>query len=327
MRSLADILKGVAISKGGSEVSFLDQQKAKDFLNKLLGVSIIYRYVGDKRLNVEYGYDTNRVEILSKHLFLYGDKGKLFYDELKQKADNNNFAVIYRKNFEFIYKKLYKILVNTGNLRSIKTRNQISKLDNLNEFQAYFMEVTIEDWCNEIEKLNDTDKTILKNYYLSFLHTVGSAGFGSNSYFLSTSLDYNFCREWYDENEAEYGEKGIIIAGWTSKGSVIKTFSEKNKQRVQRLGFPVFDSQLFPDQKEVTLMCGLLPQYIIGYFYRDKFEINPYILNLNINEDISSIVENGLPVDQKDFMKCIHETGLKYYYSVCDGFSWQHDLS
>lgn len=327
MRSLADILKGVAISKGGSEVSFLDQQKAKDFLNKLLGVSIIYRYVGDKRLTAEYGCDTNRVEILSKHLFLYGDKGKLFYDRLNQKAYNIDFAEIYRKNFEFIYNKLYKILVNTDNLSSIKTRDQIYKLDNLNEIQAFFMRETLEEWCDKIEKLSDTDKTILKNYYLSFLHTVGSAGFGSNSYFLSTSLDYKFCREWYDENEAEFGEKGIIIAGWTSKGSVIKTFSEKNKQRVQRLGFPIFDSQLFPDQKEVTLMCGLLPHYIIGYFYREKFEINPYILDLNMNVDISSIVENGLPVDQKDFLKHIHKTGLKHYYSFCDGFSWQHDLS
>jgi hypothetical protein len=67
---------------------------------------------------------------------------------------------------------------------------------------------------------------------------------------------------------------------------------------------------------EITLKGGLLPHYIIGYFYLEngveRFELNPAIFKI---EDSDWPLE-GLPIDQTQFDERIRGTQFKKAFFV-----------
>lgn len=320
MDKVINILNKLTITNCGKVIVEEDKQKIMSSINSLLKSVFIFRYVDNKYLHAQFQSDLGNIEVLSKHLFLYGDKGKLFYEDLNQKTYNLDINEIDCKNFEFIYNKLTKVFVDTENLTSKDIQVAISNLSNIQELRYFFSHTRVEEWCYKIAQLCENDKLIIKDYYVSILHTIGLAGYGRNTYFLSTSTNYDFCEILRKRNREMHNEDGIIILGWTSKREYVKTFGSKSYSLIKRLGFPLIESPIFPKQHEITLKCGLLPHFIIGYLYDDKFEINPYVLT------VDSIDKKGLPVDQKDFLQNISLTNLKYYYSVCDGIYWQQGV-
>lgn len=289
------------------------------FLHSLSKTTLLYRYAGDKYLRGLFNSDTCNIDTLSKHIFLFGDKGHLFYEDKIKKISKSNFSEIEQNTFKYIYDKLYKVYVNTGNLKSTGTKMALLRLSCYDECNKFFSSVTLSNWIEKVSLLNNDDKTIIKHYYLSFLHTVGAAGIDNCSYFLSTSTDYNFCNKLCIEHKEKQNEEGAILVGWTGKQKYIRTFGERNSNHIKKLGFPMINNALFPNQHEITLMCGLLPHFIIGYFYKDKFEINPYVFEI---DDLENVMIEGLPVKQDDFMMIMNETNIKLYYNMCDGFYW-----
>lgn len=184
---------------------------------------------------------------------------------------------------------------------------------------------TQEEWQNKINTLNSIEKGQVKDYYLSFLHTIDKAGSGQYSYFLSTSVNKKQA-DWFRHNS------GIILVGWTNaKNIYCSGIEEELKDKVSKLGFPTFNSKVYSKQMERTLKCGILPHYIVGYHYvdlrdngADKFEINPYILKIN---NFSNVRVNGLPVDQTYFNEKIKKTNFKSHYLFCDDLYWPIDIS
>ena len=302
----------------GNPVSEEEKKIFESFLNALFRVSVVYRHVGDSYLEMQYRTRTNNIELLSEHIFLYGDKGKLFYEELDQKTFNKDISEIKDEVFSFIYKKYIKVFVE----KALKSHKTIDAVDTFCKkepsFVSFWSNMTEEEWMKRIDKLDEKEKRKMKDYYVSLRHTVGLAGYGRNSYFLSTSRDMNI------RNIMGWQNDGIEIVGWTKisrKNVITYDKTEKLSVIVKSIGFPIVSHAIFPVQREITYKCGILPHYIVGYLYgKDSFEINPYILK---KQDFGSVCEKGLDIDQTLFYQRLSEVGYKSTYIELDDMSFQ----
>ena len=302
----------------GNPVSEEEKKILESFLNALFRVSVVYRHVGDSYLEMQYRTRTNNIELLSEHIFLYGDKGKLFYEELDQKTFNKDISEIKDEVFSFIYKKYKKVFVE----KALKSHKTIDAVDTFCKkepsFVSFWSNMTEEEWLKRIDNLDEKEKRQMKDYYVSLLHTVGLAGYGRNSYFLSTSRDMNI------RNIMGWQNDGIEIVGWTKisrKNVITYDKTEKLSVIVKSIGFPIVSHAIFPVQREITYKCGILPHYIVGYLYgKDSFEINPYILK---KQDFGSVCEKGLDIDQTLFYQRLSEVGYKSTYIELDDMSFQ----
>lgn len=280
------------------------------------GNKLIFRYVGNDILIREYNCGLDNISLLSQYIFLYGDKSKLFYEDLNQKSYNLFIDEIDKRNFEFIYDKLVKIFVHTDKLSSTNTKNALYNSEDYLNAHQYFLNVSKEYWINKILKINETERQLIKDYYVSYLHTIGLPAFGRNTYFLSTSTDYHFCRQWQIQNNRN-NKDGIILVGWTKKCDIKKPAGKRINNLLKKYNLLTFNSTIFNKQKEVTIKCGLLPHFIIGYFYKDCFEINPNILTTK-EADIPNIVVNGLNIDQQKFLHIFSKTNFRSFYIQAD---------
>ena len=219
---------------------------------------------------------------------------------------------------EFIYNKIQKVFVQL-NLKSERTKEKVGILVKKNPvFLAYWRHMTKEKWLNEIANLSKLKKVQLKDYYVALLHTVGLAGYGRNSYFLSTSESYNI------EKVMGLKQKYIELVGWASPklGVFSKSRFNKTADVIKQCGFPVVDGAVFPEQKEITLKCGLLPHFIIGYFYEGGFEVNPAIFD---TQDYSHAVKEGVVVNQSSFSEKIKNMNYRSTFLFCDDIYFQID--
>lgn len=283
------------------------------FYKSISGSSIIYRGVDGEYLSRRYNTDASNLSLLSELLFLYGDKGEEFCKDIHFEIDINNTE---RICFQSILNNLKETFSNrNSNNDAVNNRLPEFCKDNYTAIHN-IISINEEEWCERIDPLPEETKIKIKDYYISFLHTIGKAGYGNYSYFLSTTKNYKTA-EFFRHND---NEDGIIIVGWTNGKGIICTEEPSLKTIVESCGLPTFDKDFFPGQKEITYKCGLLPHFIIGYHYKDKFEINPYILKI---EDMSAVRKEGLPVNQKPFIELLSKTNFKSYYNVCDCFYWQ----
>lgn len=282
------------------------------FFSFLHNVSIVYRCVGADYLHKQYNTSKDNIGLLSEYIFLYGDKGKLFYDELNQKTKNLKIDEITTIAFSYIYEKFQNIFISKK-IEAPKTLEAIDKY-NLSEpdFINYWEQISRNEWLLQIEKLDVGDKQQVKDYYVALLHTVGMAGYGRNSYFLSTSRRKDI------GTILNIPHDGIEIVGWVKVGrNNVYTFDciERNAQNVRRLGFPIIKTPIYPKQKEITFKCGLLPHFMIGFFYDDAFEVNPYIFD---SKSFLTASREGLPVCQAPFYERLKEVNYRSTYIECD---------
>lgn len=315
---IRDLLDKCSITKSGDECGNEVKDKIISFVDAIYDdkMKIIFRYVGNNILLKEYNCGLNDISLLSQSVFLFGDKAKLFYDDLNQKSRNLSIDEIDKRNFEFIYDKFVKIFMHTEKLDSMKTKEALYKSNDYLYAHQYFSNESKESWTNKIMKLKETKRQMIKDYYVSYLHTIGLTAYGRNTYFLSTSTDYNFCNELLNNNLG-FCQEGLIFVGWAKQNETNNILSKQIEKLMNKNNLPRFNKNVFPDQKEITLKCGLLPHFIIGYFYRNKFEINPYMLNAK-EKDIPAIVKNGFDIDQKNFHAYFSKTNFRDYFD-CDG--------
>lgn len=307
-------MKGHLTCKGES-LTDSDEEKFFSFTNSLKGSSIIYRGLSKDYLKQIYHAGVEDLPVLSERLFLYGSKGKIFCENFKSEYDINNIDDIC---FKSILNTLKETFTNESkNSNSVNRHMPFFKKDNdaaIKELVSY----SEETWVKKIGGLSEEGKENVKDYYISFLHTIEKAGYGKYSYFLSTTRKRQQA-ERFRRNE----ETGIIVVGWTNDKRIKCVDCHDLKEIVSNYGFPTFDKPVYPEQKEITYKCGLLPHFIIGFYYKDKFEINPYIVKI---DNLSDVCKNGLPIDQKDFIEKISNTGFKSYFNVCDCFYWQQNV-
>ena len=194
----------------GEHISESEKKQFISFLTRLNHVSIVFRCLGNEYIYKQYNTSIDNIPILSEFIFLYGDKAKLFYEKLDNRIHNLYIDDTLNGTMEFIYNKIQKVFVQL-NLKSERTKEKVGILVKKNPvFLAYWRHMTKEKWLNEIANLSKLKKVQLKDYYVALLHTVGLAGYGRNSYFLSTSESYNI------EKVMGLKQKYIELVGWAS---------------------------------------------------------------------------------------------------------------
>ena len=320
MQNKLEYILNKRLTVKGETLSVEKIRTLEHFLSYLRNVSIVFRCLGDDYLQKQYNTSKDNIGLLSEYIFLYGDKGKLFYDELDQKRRNLNIDELTRITFSYIYDKFQKVFISQR-LKSPRTIEAIERFYHSEpNFISYWEHISKNEWLSQIERLDARDKQQVKDYYVAMLHTVGLAGYGRNSYFLSTSRRKDI------GTILNIPRNGIEIVGWVKVGrNNAYTFDriEKKAQNVNKLGFPTAKTLLYPKQKEITYKCGLLPHFIIGFFYDDAFEVNPYIFE---SKRFMNVSREGLPICQVPFYERLKEVNYRSTYIEHDDIFFQFAL-
>ena len=110
-----------------------------------------------------------------------------------------------------------------------------------------------------------------------------------------------------------------------AKGTIDFVISE-NKKVVMDIGMPYCDTPVYPEQKEISLRCGFLPHFIIGFKVENEFYVNPAVFTsidkMHAMESFKDLckyrrhlMSYGLEVDQAGFEEFCKQTNYKRYYS------------
>lgn len=276
-----------------------EQQQFFSFIKSLKSskrVRFVFR--GNSNIIKYYDTDVDNIPLLSHCIFCIGDKGCYF---LQKKL------IDFKEIFPVIWNK-FNDKVCKLNFRSEQTKQHVLHFLKCNpEIQQYFSNEQNRKSFECISDLPIEDRKKVADYYLSILHTIGKSANGK-SFFLFASKNYMVADEFK-------GTNSIIIYGWLPKkginNHIIKYIDvEKSSSFVKKIGLPTCNVPIYPEQREICIKCGLLPNYIIGFQHDNKFYINPNILETQWHDNI---VYDGLDIDQKNFNDLL--TKLKYSQS------------
>lgn len=296
------------------ELSLLQREQFNAFLETLQNETIVYRGISQEALKGQYKIGIDQINLLSEYIFCVGCKGKTYYENKCKNYESVNVEDITDVVISRLFDKLKQVCY--GEYSSENTMQYIGKFRFNNcELIEYFARTSKAEWLATFKQLDVKSQRIAKDYYTLFLHTIGLAGFG-RTYALSTTTSF--------KESFRYMQDGIIIIGWTSMKMTESSKSLKSKFRRLKSSLPEFHGRVFPEQQEVTLKCGLLPHYIIGYLHNNNFFINPAIFSSIDEKD--SIPQNGLPVDQIDFQKLIRKANYKKYCMMEECFYFDVSL-
>lgn len=299
-----EILKSLELYNGANRLTQSEFNDLKLLIGKLKSsrrVRFIYR--GDSNVFDQYKVDSKDVTLLAHYIFCLGAKSLCFFQN--KYVDRNSIFSLIREKF---HNKVCKLDFTSGG-----TIERVSEFLKENPMlNNYFSDESNKDHFESLSLLSVSKANKVVDYYLSILHTIGKSGNGE-SFFLSSSTNYLVADKFK-------GDNNIIIYGWLPKRGIkyrIINYKdiEKNSLFIKSLNLPTYQVPLYPEQSEICIKCGLLPQYIIGFQYGTKFYINPNTLK-PWNDDI---MYDGLDIDQKEFNDLFNATKLKKSFVFCDG--------
>lgn len=282
-----------------------EQQQFFSFIKSLKSskrVRFVFR--GNSNIIKYYDTDVDNIPLLSHCIFCIGDKGCYF---LQKKL------IDFKEIFPVIWNK-FNDKVCKLNFRSEQTKQHVLHFLKCNpEIQQYFSNEQNRKSFECISDLPIEDRKKVADYYLSILHTIGKSANGK-SFFLSASKNYLVADEFK-------GTNSIIIYGWLPKkginNHIIQYIDvEKSSSFVKKIGLPICNVPIYPEQREICIKCGLLPNYIIGFQHDNKFYINPNILKTQWHDNI---VYDGLDIDQKNFNDLLTKSKYSQSFIYYDG--------
>ena len=187
-----------------------------------------------------------------------------------------------------------------------------------------------DSFIESLDTYNVIELNQWKIFFLSFLHNDGSLNvFKSSSPFLSltqgwkkyrTARNFSFMRN-------NYG-RGIIYLYALSKSDnnyfITKEFTKKLK---------AFDIVWYKDiHKEIMLLNGMYPHYLLGVFEvkktsTPKFIFNPALYKLLKNGEEFDFI-GGLTINQNNFLEMAQKLGYKrFFYTYGNGRTFISDIN
>lgn len=264
----------------------------------------IYRGDNLKNVKQKLGLNNNDLPELCYKIFLFGDKAKHYYSHVflsDQKGRVFSINDVSEAVFNYIFEKISKAIKNhhpSTNLFFIRNQKFVeffSKSDNKTVFR------------DRISILSLTEKFFIRNYYLRLLHQLAANGYKLKSHLISTSNAYTvaslFAKRVKDGND-------IIFHGWANK-----TITSSNNIKKHQL--PFYYGTPYA-QKEISILAGLLPHYIIGFelVQQNTFYVNPSLFKTVVSE--KTFIE-GFNVDQTNFYEELPSTGFNKSFVVING--------
>lgn len=290
-------------------------------------MSLVARGESDDNLSKHYNVNTSDPQLLAQIMFNIGAKGRLcLHKEYGIDPDDTSPT-----NFKKICELMRSALRNAGNgtsRRAIKMKSFISDnkcfVDEILNFESKLI--------SKYDNLSTTEKRDINIYYLYILHTINSHKYNQISNFVSSSEYLDVAKEF---------AQNLLIVGWIpTYTSLCYISSHKNHHYgclCKSKQFPYINSPVYPEQAEISLRCGILPHFIIGFRIQNDFYVNPAIFEtMNMFTSYQSdrkiaqlrdeVIKHGLRVDQSKFSEYCKMTNYKRYFTF-DGQQYKnHNL-
>lgn len=303
--------------------------KLWNFYQMMVGSTLstfILRGDSDENLRSQFDTDTQNPTLLAKYLFMVGEKGRMCWNN----KEFLNPDEVTPENFRKICIALTKY-INEGR------RGHTGRSEMMRDFYG-----RNKQFCQDLEsidaivekyaKLKPKVRRSVNLYYLSMAHTINSLGYKKASAFVSATTSAKVATEFTDD---------ICIYGWVPREHVginsaqyrtIDYVITKCEPAVKHSGMPCCDTPVYPGQKEISLRCGFLPHFIIGFKVKNNFYVNPAIFSsmeklqsMNTFKQLcnfkSRLLRYGLEIDQSNFEEFCRHTNFKRYYTY-DGIKY-----
>jgi len=246
-------------------------------------IKLLYRGVSKKFAFKSVGLYTkyNTLNQFQEKLFFFGEKSKYFWNE-KLKTRKYNFTLNDTSDdfFKFIFNDLSKLINSFDNPA---TGRYFKRNSSTVEF---FKEIkNIDLFIKKINKLNDRERTIVRNYYLRIIHQLGESEYKENSSFVSSSKNKFVAKK--------FSKNGIIINFWDFNFGNYKP----------EYDIPLFMGKPYKNQSEISIFGVILPHYIYSFKYKNKLYPNPAINDTN---DLQGAILGGLDINQENFKERLH---------------------
>ncbi|MDR0606314.1 MAG: hypothetical protein LBG80_18715 [Bacteroidales bacterium] len=276
-------------------------------------VKLLYRGEKYDRISQKLGLTkADNEDKMKTMLFMIGEKGKVYQEEYREKIKKENkiypIDCIEESFIDFIFEKYKKILS--------KDKKEIREFTNKNrKFADYFKdENNRNDFCEKLKQGNKDEIIKLRDYYLIPLHHLGGMGFYDNSFFVSTSTNFEIAKKFATSGESS--SEQIILVSWIEHsfskiGFSFDIISQKNK-KIKELGLPMYCKSFFPKQNEISLKT-MFPHYLLGYFKlnANEFVSNPHLFTTE--KCFDEIIQEGIDIDQSDFIKEVNKTNYNWF--------------
>lgn len=299
--------------------------KLWELYNLMVGSTLstfILRGESNDNLRSQFDADANNAELLAKFLFMVGEKGRICWSN-KVYLDPDDVS---SENFKIVCASLVKY-IREG------CRGNGSRAEKMREFV-----VRNESFCQAFEnadrlvvkynRLSKQKRRALNLYYLSIAHTINSLAYKKASGFVSATTKGAVADDFTGD---------VCIYGWVPKETgfnrTIDYVISENTEAVKNMGMPYCDSPVYPEQKEISLRCGFLPHFIIGFKVRNNFYVNSAVFTSidkmrekrtfkELSQYRSHLLRYGLNVDQTNFEEFCRMTNFKRYYTF-DGMEYE----
>lgn len=281
----------------------------------------------DENLSRQFYADTKNPTVLAGCLFMTGEKARYCWNNNKF-VDPNDTS---EENFKRICESLYYSIHDGARGRSKRTeRIRTYCLNNVEFCKALEDIPTI---VKVYKGLDVRDKQTANLFYLSIIHTINSLEYKRDSGFVSTTTSAQVADQFAED---------CIIYGWVPtppKASIagrertIDLVDAQNSKTLKQLGLPYPDTPVYPEQNEISIRCGLLPHFIIGFTAGRDFYVNPAIFpamdkmhELTTFRALSCYRRDlqlcGLEVNQEGFEDFLRQTKFRRYFTF-DGDEYE----
>lgn len=310
------------ISSTGVRLTQDELLKLWEFYNLFTGSvysRLIMRGESNQNLGRQFCVDTRNPVMLAERLFLTGEKARACWanDWFVDPDDTS------RENFKKICESLFHYLYD-GKSGNGKRADRIRFFCERNVAFTKALE-NIPQIVKEYLKLDHSDRRAANLHYLSLSHTINSLEYRRASGFISTTTNAQVAEQFTED---------AMIYGWVPRTTTmahparrtIDNVAVGNSKTLKEMGLPYPDTPVYPDQNEISIRCGLLPHFIIGFTAGRDFYVNPAIYPaIDRMHELNSFIELsryrrhlqqwGLEVNQEGFEDFIRQTGFSRYFT------------
>lgn len=311
------------LNSGGQILSHDELLKLWEFYNLIKGGGysrLIMRGESDENLYRQFYADTKNPISLAGCLFMTGEKARYCWNN-NMFLDPDNTST---DNFKSICESLYHVIHDGEHGKSKRAERIRTYCLNNAEFCG-----ALEDIPSIVKaygRLSVCDKQTANLHYLSIIHTINSLEYKRNSGFVSTTTSAQVADEFSDD---------CLIYGWVPKpprvsiagrARTIDLVDTWNNKTLKQLGLPYPNTPVYPEQNEISIRCGLLPHFIIGFTAGRSFYVNPAVFpamdkmhELTTFRALSNYKRElqigGLEVNQEGFEDFLRQTNFRKYFT------------
>ena len=282
------------------------QQRLEQFICLCENSNVVPVYRGEKRFLKIYQVEDENLVSLSRKVFMVGNKANVFLNK-----EDDSYSVLSEKVFNRLYRDIKKVLKHSVNKEIKEFCNRKENLD----FVHFFNSTEKSTLWYKVIDLSPEEQEAVLDYYLSFLHTTGKYILKDKSPLLSTSRSFQVA--------VKFAQDGIVFLSWIKRQNknTHQIINEHNSGFL-RIGLPTYGYSLFPEQEEVCIKYGLVPQYIWGIYHipSKRIIVNPALFE---SVHLEKVLDYGFIIDQAAFQQTLYSTLYKrFFYSINNKYCW-----